>query len=432
MTDYKHTLNLPNTDFPMKANLAQREPAMLKKWQDMNLYQKMQEARAGCECFILHDGPPYANGDIHSGHAVNKILKDIIVKSKVLGGKRAPYVPGWDCHGLPIEHNVEKKVGKAGVKVDHKTFRQKCREYALKQVEGQKADFIRMGVQGDWDDPYLTMNFETEAEIVRALGKIAANGHLVKGFKPVYWSVVGGSALAEAEVEYKEKTSTAIDVRFDAADPSDFLAAFDGVSGEGPVSVVIWTTTPWTLPSNQAVSLGPDIDYALVEVDLGAGKERLVLAEQLVASAAARYGLENYRIVGRCKGSRLEGKWLRHPFYEKQVPVLLGDHVTLEAGTGAVHTAPDHGMDDFVVGNKYGIGTLNLVDEAGTFRDTVELFAGQHVYKVDPVVVDVLRENGALILEKQFQHSFPHCWRTKTPLIFRATPQWFISMTEKG
>jgi len=435
MVDYKSTLNLPDTTFPMKADLAKREPEMLKQWQHKGLYPAMRSARKGAKKFVLHDGPPYANGDIHIGHSVNKILKDIIVKSKVLSGYDSPYVPGWDCHGLPIEHNVEKKIGKAGVKVDHKTFRQKCREYASQQVEGQKKDFVRLGVQGDWDNPYLTMNPKFEADIIRALGKIAQNGHLVKGFKPVYWSVVGASALAEAEVEYQEKTSTAIDVRFKVMDEKDFLSAFVDVpssqgKGSGPVSVVIWTTTPWTLPANQAVSLGEDLDYVLVQADLGLGDERLLLAEALLESTLARYGVTEHKVVGRCKGKALEHKKLLHPFYSKTVPILVGDHVTTDTGTGAVHTAPDHGVDDFVIGKKYKIGTLNIVDENGVYRDNVELFAGKHVYKVDPDVCVVLKEKNALILEKQFQHSFPHCWRTKTPLIFRATPQWFVSMSE--
>ncbi len=430
--DYKHTLNLPQTDFAMKANLAQREPAMLAAWQQDKLYEKIRVARAGREQFILHDGPPYANGDIHIGHSVNKILKDIIVKAKTLSGFDAPYVPGWDCHGLPIEHNVEKKHGKAGDKLDHKSFRGKCREYAQAQVNGQKQDFIRLGVLGDWQNPYLTMAPQFEADIIRALGRIAANGHLVRGFKPVYWSVVGASALAEAEVEYQDKVSTALDVRFAAVDQQGFLAAFGNVRGEGKVSVVIWTTTPWTLPANQAVSLGPDIDYVLVQVNLGAGPERLVLAQARVEDALARYGVSEHEIVGTCKGAALEHKLLQHPFYARQVPVLVGEHVTLDAGTGAVHTAPDHGMDDFVVGQKYGIGTLNIVDEHGVYRASTEIFAGDHVYKVDQKVIDLLQENHALILAKQFTHSFPHCWRTKTPLIFRATPQWFISMSENG
>ena len=435
--DYKHTLNLPQTTFAMKANLSQREPGMLKKWQQEKLYEQIRAARAGREQFILHDGPPYANGDIHIGHSVNKILKDIIVKAKTLSGFDAPYVPGWDCHGLPIEHNVEKKHGKAGDKLDHKSFRAKCREYAQAQVNGQKQDFVRLGVFGDWDNPYLTMAPAFEADIIRALGRIVANGHLVRGFKPVYWSVVGASALAEAEVEYQDKVSTALDVRFAAVDQQGFLACFSGVSGSdvsgsGNVSVVIWTTTPWTLPANQAVSLGPDIDYALVQVNLGTGDERLVIAESLIEDAMKRYGIEIFSIVGRAKGSQLEHKLLQHPFYARQVPVLVGDHVTLDAGTGAVHTAPDHGVDDFIVGKKYNIGTLNIVDENGVYRVSTEIFAGDHVYKVDQKVVDLLQEKGALILAKQFTHSFPHCWRTKTPLIFRATPQWFISMSERG
>ncbi|WP_415882696.1 isoleucine--tRNA ligase [Neptuniibacter sp. QD34_54] len=432
MTDYKATLNLPETAFPMRGNLAQREPKMLQGWQKMDLYQKIREVSAGRDKFTLHDGPPYANGDIHIGHSVNKILKDIIIKSKTMSGFDAPYVPGWDCHGLPIEHKVETKHGKAGVKLSHKDFRQKCRDYAARQVEGQKKDFIRLGVLGDWDNPYLTMNFDTEANIIRALGKIVENGHLVKGFKPVYWSVVGGSALAEAEVEYQDKTSTAIDVRFTPVDQDGFLAKFEGLEGEGEASVVIWTTTPWTLPSNQAVSLGGELDYVLVQLDLGLGAERILLAEGLVEDAMKRYGVEEYSIVGRCQGQALEKFELQHPFYERTVPVILGDHVTLDAGTGAVHTAPDHGVEDFEVGRKYGIGTMNLVNASGVLGEGAGVFAGEHVYKVDDKVVALLTENNKLVLEHKFQHSYPHCWRTKTPLIYRATPQWFVSMEEKG
>ncbi|WP_372831070.1 isoleucine--tRNA ligase [Pontibacterium sp.] len=435
MTDYKATLNLPKTAFPMRGNLAQREPKMLKRWQEMDLYQKIREVSKGRKSFILHDGPPYANGDIHIGHAVNKILKDMIIKSRTLAGFDAPYVPGWDCHGLPIEHKVETKFGKAGAKLSHKEFRQKCRAYASKQVDGQKADFVRLGVLGDWDNPYLTMNFDTEANIIRALGRIAENGHLVKGYKPVYWSVVGGSALAEAEVEYQDKTSTAIDVRYAPVDAADFLSRFEleNGGGEGNVSVVIWTTTPWTLPSSQAVSLNAELDYVLVQADLGLGQERVLLAEGLVESAMQRYGVDSYSIVARCKGQALENSPLQHPFVaERTTPVILGDHVTLDAGTGAVHTAPDHGVEDFEAGRRYGIGTLNLVSDNGVFVEGAGQFAGQHVYKVDDAVVEVLKENHALILEHKFQHSYPHCWRTKTPLIYRATPQWFISMEEKG
>lgn len=412
----------------MKANLAQREPQMLKSWQKEDVYAKIRESRAGCDQFILHDGPPYANGDIHIGHSVNKILKDIIIKSKTLSGYDSPYIPGWDCHGLPIEHNVEKKIGKAGAKVDFKTFRQKCRDYAAKQVAGQKKDFIRLGVFGDWDQPYLTMNYGFEADIIRALGKIVENGHLHKGFKPVYWSVVGGSALAEAEVEYQDKVSYSIDVRYPVVDEKALQAVVSDLGGSGPVSVVIWTTTPWTLPSSQAVSLHAELDYVVLQ----AGDERLLMAEALYESVMARAGIEDASVVGRCKGQALGNLQLNHPFYAKQLPVILGEHVTTEAGTGCVHTAPDHGADDFVVGSKYGIETLNYVDDHGIYRADVALFAGEHVYKVDEKVVNVLRDKGALLCEGKLTHSYPHCWRTKTPLIFRATPQWFVSMTKSN
>ena len=426
MTDYKATLNLPNTDFAMKANLAQREPEMLKQWQANNLYQQIRSARAGREQFILHDGPPYANGDIHIGHAVNKILKDIIVKSKTLSGFDAPYVPGWDCHGLPIEHNVEKKLGKAGDKVDVKTFREKCREYAAKQVVGQKQDFIRLGVLGDWDNPYLTMDYKFEADIIRSLGKIAENGHLLKGFKPVYWSVVGGSALAEAEVEYQDKTSFSIDVKFAFVDQAAAEKALTDLTGRGPLSLVIWTTTPWTIPANQAVSAGPEVNYVAVQVS----EERLLIAEDLLVSMMARAGKADFKIVGHCTGAALENLQLQHPFYARQVPLILGDHVTTDAGTGFVHTAPDHGADDFAVGKKYNIGTLNYIDDNGYYRPNVEIFAGDHVYKVDEKVIALLIEKNALLAQSKITHSFPHCWRTKTPLIFRATPQWFVSMSK--
>lgn len=428
MSNYKQTLNLPQTSFAMKANLAQREPGMVDKWQQDKLYEQIRAARAGCPTFILHDGPPYANGDIHLGHAVNKILKDIIVKSKTLSGFDAPYVPGWDCHGLPIEHRVEKKVGKAGVKVDHKTFRQKCRDYAAKQVEGQKKDFIRLGILGEWDNPYLTMDKKYEADIIRSLGRIIDNGHLVKGYKPVYWSVVGGSALAEAEVEYQDKTSHAIDVAFPVVDTSKLAAAFSTDAELNGAAVVIWTTTPWTLPANQAVSLNAEVDYALV----AAGDRYLVLAEPLVASVMERVQLTDYRIVGTTKGQALELLTLAHPFYDRQVPVILGDHVTTDAGTGCVHTAPDHGVDDFSVSAKYDIRTLNYLDDGGVYRASVPLFAGEHVYKVDDKIIATLAEHGNLLCDKTIVHSYPHCWRTKTPLIFRATPQWFISLSKAG
>ena len=436
MADYKDTLNLPKTSFAMKANLAQREPEMLKKWEKENIYQQIRDARKGArnkgKVFILHDGPPYANGDIHIGHAVNKILKDIIIKSKTLSGFDVPYIPGWDCHGLPIEHQVEKKIGKAGTKKTHKEFRDACRTYAEKQIDKQRADFKRLGIFGDWDHPYRTMDFSFEADIVRAIGIIYSKGHIVRGFKPVYWSVVGGSALAEAEVEYQDKTSFAIDVQFHFVDEDVLYKKVPEISGEGPASVVIWTTTPWTLPSNQAVSVHPDLDYVIIECEIKNTKQRLLLADVLHESCVQRYEIQDFKIVGNCKGKDLEHLQLQHPFYNKTVPIILGEHVTTETGTGAVHTAPDHGVDDFNVGKKYNIGTLNLVDDYGVFKQETELFAGEHVYKVDEKIIDTLNTNNKLLHQEKFRHSFPHCWRTKTPLIYRATPQWFISMSAKN
>lgn len=433
MTDYKHTLNLPKTAFPMKANLAQREPAMLKRWQSNKLYEKIRQARAGCPSFILHDGPPYANGDIHLGHAVNKTIKDIIVKSKTMSGFDAPYVPGWDCHGLPIELNVEKKVGKAGVKVAPSVFRQKCRDYAKKQVAGQRESFVRLGVFGDWQDPYLTMNFTNEADIIRALGKIAANGHLHKGFKPVHWCMDCGSALAEAEVEYRDKQSPAIDVAFEAADRDAMLAACGADQNiEGSVAIAIWTTTPWTLPANLAVALKGDLDYVLVHFVLNGGRYNVLLADSLHQTVMQRFGVDAFDIVGRCKGQALEKQLLRHPFYDKQSLIVIADHVTTEAGTGAVHTAPGHGADDFVVGQQYGLEVYNPVNSHGVFLPDTELFAGQHVLKANEQIIQLLKDNGALLHVDTISHSYPHCWRHKSPIIFRATPQWFISMHQNG
>ncbi|ANE54035.1 isoleucine--tRNA ligase [Methylomonas sp. DH-1] len=433
--DYKQTLNLPKTEFAMKANLAQREPEMLKQWNENQLYQKIREACAGRPKFILHDGPPYANGAIHIGHAVNKVLKDIIVKSKTLAGFDAPYVPGWDCHGLPIELMVEKSVGKAGVKVSPAEFRKECRAYAKKQVGIQKEEFIRLGVLGDWDNPYLTMDFAFEADIVRALGRIAAKGHLSKGFKPVHWCTDCGSALAEAEVEYEDKHSPAIDVRFAVVDEHAFMAKCHHAGdreGQGPLSVVIWTTTPWTLPANQAVALNPELEYAVVQCEIDGQTERLLLAEALLKDAVLRYGIGEHHIVGYCKGNALEGLLLQHPFYDRQVPIILGDHVTTDAGTGAVHTAPGHGQEDYVVGMKYDLPVDNPVGSNGVFLPGTELFAGQHVFSANDKVLDVLRERGKLLHHHALLHSYPHCWRHKTPIIFRATPQWFISMNQNG
>ncbi len=433
MADYKSTLNLPHTDFPMRGNLAQREPERLKAWDKLDLYKKIRAQSKGRPTFVLHDGPPYANGDIHIGHAVNKILKDIIVKSRTIDGFDARYIPGWDCHGLPIELMVEKKVGKAGDKVDAKTFRQKCREYASKQVDGQREDFKRLGVFGDWDDPYLTMNPVFEANIVRSLGKIIDKGHLHKGSKPVHWCLDCGSALAEAEVEYQDKESPAIDVIFKAADEAAFLSAA-GIdnNGEGPIAVVIWTTTPWTLPANMAVALHPDLSYQLIQVQSANGPLRLLLETTLAESALQRYGFEDHSVLGECQGHQLEHLQLQHPFYSRTVPVILGDHVTTDAGTGAVHTAPGHGQDDYIVGSRYGLDVYNPVGSDGVFLPDTELFAGMHVNKANAAILETLEQNGVLLKLAKMKHSYPHCWRHKTPIIFRATPQWFISMDQQG
>ena len=435
MTDYKSTLNLPDTDFPMRGNLANREPERLQKWQDNNLYEKIRSARRGKKRYILHDGPPYANGDIHIGHAVNKILKDTIMKARTLNGEDAPYVPGWDCHGLPIEHQVEKKIGKAGVKVEADEFRQACRDYAQKQIENQKLDFIRLGVLGDWDDPYLTMKYDTEANIVRSLGKIVANGHLHRGDKPVHWCTDCGSALAEAEVDYKDKSSPAIDVKFPVIDEDSFINALHiapGHPGEGPLSVLIWTTTPWTIPANLAVALNPNYEYVVAQVDSVNGKERFLLAEDLMKDTMGRYGIEDYAVIAYGKGDLLEHQRLKHPIYDRESLMVTGDHVTLEAGTGAVHTAPGHGQDDFNLGKKYGLEIYNPVGDNGCFLENTEYFAGEHVFNANSHITEVLKQMGTLQHEEKFLHSYPHCWRHKTPIIFRATPQWFISMEQAG
>ncbi|MCG3730054.1 isoleucine--tRNA ligase [Vibrio cincinnatiensis] len=434
MSEYKDTLNLPETGFPMRGDLAKREPEMLKRWYKEDLYGAIREAKKGKKSFVLHDGPPYANGDIHIGHALNKILKDIIIKSKTLSGFDAPYIPGWDCHGLPIELMVEKKVGKPGQKVTAAEFREKCREYAAGQVEGQKEGFKRLGILGEWDKPYRTMDFATEANIIRALGKIADKGHLLKGFKPVHWCTDCGSALAEAEVEYKNKVSPSIDVRFKAADPEAVLSKFSLAqdhAGHGDLSIVIWTTTPWTLPANRAVCLRDDLEYVLIQVE-GEQAERIIVAAELAKEVMDRAGIEHFHNLGFAKGSDLELTQYQHPFYDFTVPAILGDHVTTESGTGVVHTAPGHGQEDFAVGQKYGLEVANPVGSNGVYLPDTELFAGQHVFKANDAVVEVLKERGALLHHHAYEHSYPHCWRHKTPIIFRATPQWFVSMDQAG
>ncbi len=423
MTDYKKTLNLPDTPFPMRGDLAKREPVMLKAWQQKKLYQKIREVREGAEKFILHDGPPYANGDIHIGHAVNKILKDIIIKSKTLAGFDAPYVPGWDCHGLPIELVVEKNHGK---NIEPAKFRELCREYAQVQVERQKADFIRLGVLGEWDNPYLTMDFKTEADIMRALGEIYKNGYLYQGSKPVHWCVDCGSALAEAEVEYEDKNSPAIDVGFKVVDNATLTKPFGISKFPSSVFAVIWTTTPWTLPANQAVCVHPDLSYDLIETSKGA----LILVHELVESVLARYGegSTKTKILASCKGSDLEQLKLQHPFYDRQVRMICGDHVTTEAGTGLVHTAPAHGLEDYAVGMRYELPVDNPVDGNGKFFAKIPLVGGMSVWDANKVVIDTLQASGNLLASARLNHSYPHCWRHKTPVIFRATHQWFIGM----
>lgn len=422
----------------MRGNLAKREPEMLARWEKNDLYNEIRKASKGRPKFVLHDGPPYANGEIHIGHVVNKVIKDMIVKSKQLAGFDAPYVPGWDCHGLPIENKVEKKVGKPGDKISEGDFRQKCREYATAQIEIQKKEFRRLGIFGDWDNPYLTMNFANEANTVRALGKIIANGHVYKGVKPVHWSWGAHSAMAEAEIEYEDKTSTTIDVRFAPRDVTALLAPFNASDNGAPVSVVIWTTTPWTIPGNQAVAVHPELQYALVHIDEAVNNEhtsvqqgeRFILSLDMVDTIMSRWGIEKFTVETNTAGASLEKLALKHPLYERDSLMVLGDYVTTETGTGCVHTAPDHGVDDFYTGKRYNIELLDSVDDNGVFRKNVEIFGGQHVTKIDKPMIEALQSVNALVHHNKLQHSYPFCWRTKTPIIFRATPQWFVSMDE--
>lgn len=428
MQDYKDTLNLPATSFPMKANLPDREPAFLANWQADDIYGQLRRLRAGAKRFILHDGPPYANGHLHCGHALNKILKDFILKSKSMSGYDALFVPGWDCHGLPIELNVEKKLGKSGVDVDATAFRLACRAYAASQIDIQRSEFQRLGILGDWQHPYISMDFHYEANIIRALAKVVENGHLQRGFKPVHWCMDCRSALAEAEVDYEDKTSPSIDVAFVAVHPDKFLACVDKTLPLKRVIVPIWTTTPWTLPANEAVSLHAELNYALVQTSTA----YYVLAVDLVESVMKRYGVEAYQIVGQVPGQQFEGMLLNHPIDERSVPVVLGEHVTTEAGTGCVHTAPAHGPDDYLVGQRYQLPLTNPVLANGCYASDVDArLAGLFVLKANTPILDILRENEVLLHEEVLHHSYPHCWRHKTPTIFRATPQWFISMDKQ-
>ncbi|WFC61303.1 isoleucine--tRNA ligase [Pseudomonas sp. REST10] len=423
MTDYKATLNLPDTPFPMKAGLPQREPQTLQRWIDIGLYEKLRKAGEGRPKFILHDGPPYANGSIHIGHALNKILKDIITRSKTMAGFDAPYVPGWDCHGLPIEHKVETTFGK---NQPADLTRERCRAYAAEQVEEQKAGFVRLGVLGDWDNPYLTMNFANEAGEIRALAEMVKNGFVFKGLKPVNFCFDCGSALAEAEVEYMDKKSEAIDVAFPVADADKLAAAFGLASLSKPAAIVIWTTTPWTIPANQALNVHPEFTYALVDV----GDRLLLLAEEMVESCLQRYDLLG-EVVATAPGASLDLINFRHPLYERLSPVYLADYVELGAGTGIVHSAPAYGEDDFRTCKAYGMSNddiLNPVQSNGVYAESLPFFGGQFIWKANPAIVSKLEEAGALLKHATISHSYMHCWRHKTPLIYRATAQWFVGM----
>ena len=425
MADYKNTLNLPDTPFPMRGDLAKREPGWVQQWQEGKLYERIRDASKGRPKFILHDGPPYANGDIHIGHAVNKILKDIVVKSKVLSGFDAPYVPGWDCHGLPIEHQVEKKHGK---NIPAAQFRKLCRDFAAEQIERQRKDFIRLGVLGDWMNPYRTMDFKTEADTIRALDAIRRRGYLYQGAKPVHWCLDCRSALAEAEVEYEDRTSPAIDVAFKVHDNAALAKALRFTHIYEPVFAVIWTTTPWTLPANQAVSVHPESDYVMMHFAAGF----LILAKDLAEKSLESYQIKERKIVAEFKGADIENLQLEHPFYDRMVPVVLGDHVTLDSGTGLVHTAPAHGVEDFAVGLRYKLPVDNPVDDDGRFFQKIPLVGGLTVWQANDVVIQALKDHERLLKVESIRHSYPHCWRHKSPLIFRATRQWFIGMELGG
>ena len=427
--DYKQTLNLPKTDFPMKANLAKREPEILKFWQDINLYKRLREKSKGKPLFILHDGPPYANGHIHLGTALNKILKDMIVKSRQMSGFDAVYVPGWDCHGLPIEHQVDKELGAKKQNMSPAEVRQYCRNYAEKFVNIQRDEFKRLGVIGDWENPYLTMSYDYEATIARELGKFFANGSVIKAKKPIYWCIHCRTALAEAEVEYYDHESPSIYVKFPFKE--DELLSFPEMQGK-KVSVIIWTTTPWTIPSNLAIALHPDFEYVAAEVKHENDNEVWILADGLLEQCMSEFGISDYKIVKKFAAKELERLACKHPFIDRDSIIVLGTHVTLDSGTGCVHTAPGHGREDYEVALEYGLDIYSPVDDDGRFTKDVPFFAGTVVFDANPMVNQKLKEVGALIKEDKLSHSYPHCWRCKQPVIFRATEQWFISMDKTG
>ena len=424
--NYKKTLNLPSTSFPMKANLAQKEPRQLEKWKQGRLYETLRAQSADKKPFILHDGPPYANGHIHMGTALNKVLKDIIVRSRQMAGFNAVYVPGWDCHGLPIEHNVDKELGGKKHQVPLAEKRGMCRAYAEKFIDIQRDEFKRLGIMGEWDDPYLTMAYEYEGIIAAECGKFALNGSLFRSKKSIHWCCTCNTALAEAEIEYADETSPSIYVRFpflgDAGEISPALAG-------KKVDVAIWTTTPWTLPANLAVAFHPDFDY--VAVDCGQAGV-LILAEALVEECMAVFGIETYEILAHVDPKAMENKTCAHPFYDKESLIVLADYVTLDAGTGCVHTAPGHGREDYETGLKYGLDAYSPVDDHGRFLEETGFVAGQFVFDANAGIMDRLKKDGLLLAQKRITHSYPHCWRCKQPVIFRATPQWFISMEKTG
>ncbi|GAB4560378.1 MAG: isoleucine--tRNA ligase [Geothermobacteraceae bacterium] len=420
--DYKQTLNLPETEFPMRGNLPKREPEILELWQRIGLEEKIEAAGKDRPNFTLHDGPPYANGHIHIGHALNKILKDIIVKSKRMQGYYAPYIPGWDCHGLPIELKVDQQLGKKKREMTKAQIRKECRKYAEEWIDIQRREFIRLGVFGDWDHPYLTMTDDYEAATARELARFAERGGLFKGKKPVHWCSSCVTALAEAEVEYDDHVSPSIYVRFRYTD--ELPESLRSIVGDRPLDFVIWTTTPWTIPANLGICLNPDLDYVVVE----SGDDLLVLAEGLWQQVMQALGREDGRVVASFKAQEFENRNCRHPFYERNSLIILGDHVTLEAGTGCVHTAPGHGMDDYLVGLRYGLEVYNPVDDYGRYREDLEFFGGMKLKDANQAVNAKLAEVGALLASSEVSHSYPHCWRCKKPIIFRATEQWFISM----
>lgn len=427
MSDYKKTLCLPKTKFPMKANLKQREPEMLKHWEDCNIYSKMVEANKNADDYVLHDGPPYANGHIHMGTAMNKVLKDIIIKSKNMSGFKAEYIPGWDCHGLPIEHKVEQDLKKKKKDLPTLIIRKLCREYALKFVDIQRKEFKRLGVLGKWEDPYLTLKPEYEAATARELGKVMENGSVIRGKKPIHWCCSCHTALAEAEVEYEDHTSPSIYVRFPLNDEKLLNKIPDAASDKIDLSktfIAIWTTTPWTIPDNMAVAVHPEFDYVVCQVN----GSTFILAEMLLPLCAEKFGWEKWDVIAKLTGAELEGLVAKHPIYNRESPIVTADYVTLDSGTGCVHTAPGHGREDFETGLRYGLDVYSPINNAGVFLKDVEFFAGLNVFEANPKVIEKLKEIGNLLAQENITHSYPHCWRCKEPVIFRATTQWFVSM----